>query len=387
MILAVDEILPWGSEAFSGIGPIRTFSGRKVGASDIRDAEALIVRSVTRVDSRLLEGTSVKFVGSATIGMDHLDEAYLKARGIHYTNAAGSNANSVAEYIVAALLVTARRRGWNLSRKSIAIIGVGHVGSKVEEKVRILGLDARLCDPPLRDSTGDSRYGSLADVLDADIITFHVPLTKDGLYPTYHMLNRSVIGRLSKRQFLINSARGSVFDGHENKEALSTGRIEGSVLDVWEGEPRIDYPLLRLVDIGTPHIAGYSLDGKVAGTAMVVEELCRHFNIEYKWDSRYIFPAPRHIRPARALSGQEALHSVVTQAYDIMGDDRDLRALESLPVEEAGRGFDALRNNYNFRPEFRHWIVDLDPEQAALADTFRSLGFQTGTPNPTARKG
>src|SRR5512136_1219353 len=166
MILAVDEAIPYWQEAFVGLGETRPFSGRKLRPVDVKDSDALVVRSVTRVDASLLDGSSVRFVGSATIGLDHFDEPYLKSRGIRYTNAAGSNANSVAEYVTAALLVVAQRKGWNLARKSIGIIGVGNVGSRVERKVQALGMQVALCDPPLRESTGDKKYGFLEDVID-----------------------------------------------------------------------------------------------------------------------------------------------------------------------------------------------------------------------------
>ncbi len=382
MILAIDEAIPYWQQAFSGLGEIRSFSGRKVQAAEVKDADALVVRSVTRADSALLEGSSIRFVGTATIGTDHLDETYLKARGIHFTNAAGSNANSVAEYVTAALLVMAQRKNWDLSRKSIAIIGVGHVGSRVLEKVRALGMRVLLCDPPLRESTGDQRYRNLSDVLSADILTFHVPLTRNGPYPTHHMMDRAQLERLLPGQYLMNSARGAVFDCKALKDILGEGNLEGAVLDVWEGEPRIDYALLDLVDLGSPHIAGYSLDGKVRGTEMIVEELCRHFTIPFRWDSQSIFPRPARIRPASGTQGQDGVRSVVLQAYNILRDDTNLRALKSLPQEEAKTGFDRLRNEYPLRPEFRHYIVDLAPEQAGLAATFRALGFQTAHPEP-----
>ncbi len=385
MIVAVDEVIPYGQEAFAGLGQIRTFSGRKLRPVDVRDADALVVRSVTRVDASLIDGSSVRFVGSATIGMDHIDEPYLKSRGIRFTNAAGSNANSVAEYVAAALLVLAERRGWDLARKSIAIIGVGNVGSRVEKKVRALGMEVALCDPPLRESTGDPKYQFLQDVIDADILTFHVPLTETGPYPTYHMIDRAMLESLSARQFLINSARGSVFDGLALKAALREKRIDGAVLDVWEGEPRIDYSLLDLVEIGSPHIAGYSLDGKVRGTEMIVEELSRFFNLAARWDTRKIFPAPTRIPLPNRIGGQAALHSVVTQAYPILTDDEALRKLRSLSAGEAGAAFDRLRNDYNLRPEFNHYIVDLHSEHAALAGTCRALGFQTAAPESTVK--
>ncbi len=376
MILAVDEAIPYGRQAFAGLGEIRAFSGRRVQAAEIKEADALVVRSITRVDSSLLEGSSVRFVGTATIGTDHLDEAYLKARRIHYTNASGSNANSVSEYITAALLVMAQRNEWNLSRKSIAIVGVGHVGSRVLEKVRALGMRVLLCDPPLRESTGDQRYLSLADVLPADILTFHVPLTRNGPYPTYHMADRALLDRMSPGQYLMNAARGSIFVGDALKAKLVQGQLEGSVLDVWEGEPRIDYSLLDLVDIGSPHIAGYSLDGKVRGTEMIVEELCRHFGIPFRWDSQGIYPKPVRIRPAPGTGGQDAVRSLVLQAYNILRDDSNLRALKSLAPEEAKAGFDRQRNEYPLRPEFRHYVVELPDALSELAPILRGLGFE-----------
>ncbi len=376
MILAVDEAIPYWKEAFSGLGEILTFSGRKVQAAEVRKADALVVRSVTKVDASLLDGSSVQFVGTATIGTDHLEEAYLKDRGIRYTNAAGSNANSVAEYITAALLVMAQRKQWDLATKTLAIIGVGHVGSRVLEKARALGTKVLLCDPPLRESTGDQRYRDLADVLGADILTFHVPLTKSGSYPTFHMVDRAVLERLSPRQYLLNSARGAVFDCPELKSKLSAQGLEGAVLDVWEGEPRIDYSLLDLVDIGTPHIAGYSLDGKVRGTEIILEELCRHFSISPGWDSQSVYPEPVRIRPAQGTRGQDALRSLVLQAYSILRDDSNLRALRSLMPEKARAGFDRLRNEYPLRPEFRHYLVELPPQSDGLVPALEGLGFQ-----------
>jgi len=377
MILAVDDAIPYWREAFVGLGDIRPFSGRNLRPADVRDADALVVRSVTRVDASLLDGSSVRFVGSATIGLDHFDESYLQSRGIRYTNAAGSNANSVAEYVTAALLVVAARKGWDLSRKSIGIIGVGNVGSRVERKVRALGMQVALCDPPLRESTGDTKYKFLEDVIDADILTLHVPLTKSGPYTTFHMIDDQLLGRLSPQQFLLNSARGAVVDCPALRGALSAGALDGAVLDVWEGEPQIDYTLLDLAEIGSPHIAGYSLDGKVRGTEMIFEELCRFFDIPVSWDTRDLYPAPVYLRPPAGSRGQETLRSAVVQAYDILRDDANLRALRALPREEARSAFDRLRNDYDLRPEFRHYMVELNPEQTCLTGTLQALGFQT----------
>jgi erythronate-4-phosphate dehydrogenase len=376
MIIAVDDKIPYWEQAFPPAGEVRPFSGRKVGASDLRDADALIVRSVTRVDASLLEGTRIRFVGTATIGMDHLDEKYLQRRGTYFTNAAGSNANSVAEHVTAALLLTAGRRGWNLARKSMAVIGVGHVGSRVVRKAACLGIETLLCDPPLRETTGDKKYLFLEDVMGADLLTLHVPLTKEGAYPTWHMFDEGLLDRLTARQFLLNTSRGAVIDNRALKRALRAHAIEGAVLDVWEGEPHIDYELLRETDLGSSHIAGYSLDGKIQGTAMILEELCRFFGISFAWDTAGIYPPLARIAPAPGTSGLDAICSVVLQAFDIRVPDANLRALEPLAPEVSASAFDRLRNDYPLRPEFCHFVVELNEGNAELAAPLAELGFR-----------
>ena len=376
MIIAIDEAIPYGKEAFSGLGEVRPFSGRSLKAGEIRDADALIVRSITQVGAPLLDSSNVRFVAAASAGTDHIDRDYLTARGIGFGYAEGCNANSVSEYIVTALHVIAHGRNWRLKDKSLAVIGVGNVGSRVAKKARALGMNVLLCDPPLRDAAGDLRYLLFNDVLGADILTFHVPLTSEGLYPTFHMLDRKTLGCLSERQFLINSSRGAVFDELELKQSLLNGRIEGAILDVWEYEPRIDYSLMDLVDIGTPHIAGSSLDGKIRATEMAREEFCRFFQISSGWDTGAIYPGFRTVNPQRGTDGQEAVRSVLVQAYAIMRDDTQLRELGNLPGEIAAAGFDRLRSEYEFRPEFHHFVVGLTRQHVQLTDIFESLGFK-----------
>jgi len=376
MILAVDERVPYWNDAFGHLGEVRPFAGRKLTPNLVKDADALIVRSITAVNAALLDGSSVRFVGTASVGMDNLDQNYLKSRGIHFTNAAGSNANAVAQYFVAALLVVAQRRGWNLHRTSLGIVGVGHIGSLVEKKARALGMEVQLCDPPLRESTGDSRYRDLRDILDVDILTFHVPLTSEGPYPTRHMVDRSLLQQLTPRQFLINTSRGPVFAGPDLKLGITQAKIAGAVLDVWEGEPRIDFSLLDKTEIGTQHIAGFSFDGKVRGTEMILQELCNFFGLAKQWETRGLYPAARRIRPRKGTSGQDALLSLVLQAYDILQDDHKLRDLKDLPPEKAAPAFDRLRDQYVFRPEFHHFVVELTGSESDLATCVEGLGFQ-----------
>ncbi|NLT66028.1 MAG: 4-phosphoerythronate dehydrogenase [Acidobacteria bacterium] len=376
MIIAVDEVLPFHHEAFSNLGELRPLPGRRIAAADLVDADALVVRTVTRVDKALLHGTSVRFVGGASAGKDHIDEGYLRQNNIHFCYAAGSNAESVSEYVFTALFETAVRKGLDLQNRSLAVIGVGNVGSRVAAKARALGMDVMLCDPPLRDATGDPRYRSFEEVLDADILSFHVPLTLDGPYPTYRMLNRDVLARLSTRQFIINSSRGPVVDGVELKKALQQGRIAGSILDVWEGEPDIDFSLLESVDIGTPHIAGTSLDGKIRATDMIREELSAFFGIESQSLQAAANIENRRLVPDPGSEGAAAVVSVIRKAFDVRSTDKALRDLRFLSRAEAAAGFDRLRNGFPLRPEFRHFTVELAEMHVDLAGVLEALGFQ-----------
>ena len=377
MILTIDESIPYWKEAFSGLGEIRPFSGRNPGKKAIADADALIVRSITKVDATLLEGSNVCFVASASAGIDNIDLSYLRNQGIGFGYAPGCNANAVSEYIVTALCVFAFRRGWNLRGKTLAVVGVGHVGTRVMQKGIAFGMKILLCDPPLREQTGDMRYKDFEEVLEADFLTFHVPLVSNGIYPTHHMLNRKILDRLSPDQVVINTSRGAVFDNKELKEAVREKTIEGAILDVWEGEPQIDYSLLKEIDIGTPHIAGSTLDGKIRATEMVCQALHDFFEIPSPWNGAFAFPEPETIWPEKDCTGQDAILSVLLKAYNILADDENLRKLgssDSLP--EANAGFDLLRSTYRFRPEFHHFIVDLNKHCLQLAGIFKALGFQ-----------
>jgi erythronate-4-phosphate dehydrogenase len=376
MIIAVDQDIPYWEEAFSVFGQIRPFSGRDLKPGNIREVDALVVRTVTPVNASLLDGSAVRFVATASAGVDHIDQEYLKKRDIYFSSAAGSNADSVSEYIITALHIIASRRSWQLKEKSIAVIGVGNVGSRVAKKARVLGMDVRLCDPPLRDSTGDTCYLPLDTVLEADILSLHVPLSFDGPYPTWHMLNSIAFDRLLPEQFILNSSRGEVFESSALKNALRQNRLSGAVLDVWEEEPAIDYSLLELVDIGTPHIAGSSLDGKIRATQMVCDALSKFSGIQCLRIPESVYPEPRLLHPAIGTTGQDAIASVLLQAFELLKKDSGLRALGLAAPEKAAAGFDRLRTQRPLRLEFRHFIVALDKIHIDLAETFRALGFE-----------
>lgn len=378
MIIAVDEAVPYWKEAFSDFGTLRPYSAKELKPADLRDVNVLIVRTVTPVNASLLDGSSVQFVAAASAGTDHVDREFLKSRGIRFSYAAGCNANSVSEYIVTALHHIACRRNWDLKEKSIAIVGVGNVGSRVAEKSRALGMEVLMCDPPLRESTGDPRYRFLDDVLGADILSFHVPLAVEGPYPTRHMVDRKFLERISPLQFLINSSRGAVLDGSEVRTALLERRIEGVVIDVWEEEPRMDFSLLELSDIGTPHIAGNALDGKIRATEMTMKALCEYLDIRPERRIRPIYPEDRVLKPAPETDGQESVLSVLLQAFDLRKEDADLRAQRDATPDMAAEGFERLRTRKPLRPEFPHFIVDLDKRHIHLAGIFTALGFKTG---------
>ena len=376
MIIVVDQALPFWREVFSGLGEVRPFAGNELRPEILRDAGALVVRTVTPVGADLLEGSSVRFVGAASAGMDHADHDYLKRKGIFFCNAAGCNANAVSEYIITALYAVAIRRDWALERKSLAVIGAGHVGSRVACKARAIGMNVLLCDPPLRDATGDGKYLPFESVIGADILTFHTPLTDKGPYPTRHMLNSGVISRLRPDQFLINTSRGEVFDPRELLTALRKKRILGAVLDVWEGEPEINYSLLEFTDIGTPHIAGSTLDGKIRAVTLIRDQLCEFLGITSPLNTDGFYPPVRRIRPKTACSPMETVSQVLREGYDIANDDAALRELASLPENLRGKSFEQLRSAYFLRQEFQHYTAELDEPGCGPADILSGIGFK-----------
>lgn len=277
MKIIIDDKIPYMQEALREIAVEAIYKkGADICASDVRDADALIVRTRTRCDERLLAGSTVKFIATATIGYDHLDTAYLDKAGIAWTNCPGCNASSVAQYVRSVLLLLADEQGLNLSEATLGVVGCGHVGSLVCKVGSELGMRVLVCDPPL----GNPGFVSMAEIeQQADVITFHVPLTDTGRYATRHMADEAFFSRLWRKPFVINSSRGGVIDEKALHHALDSGKVSQAIIDTWENEPLIDLTLLNKVYIGTPHIAGYSADGKANATNMSVQAVCRHFGI------------------------------------------------------------------------------------------------------------
>jgi erythronate-4-phosphate dehydrogenase len=355
MKIIADQNIPIVKETFSGMGEVVTLSGRDIDNGILRDADVLLVRSITKVDEKLLEHTKVKFVGTATIGTDHVDEKYLSEAGIKFASAPGSNADSVAEYIVSALLNLEKKSGFSFSGKSIGIIGCGNVGRRVKKRSSVLGMNCLVNDPPLELSSNESGLMPLDRLLAlSDVVTVHVPLIKTGGYPTYRMIDDRFLGMMKPGAVLINTSRGSVME--EGHIKVNRKKLGGLVLDVWNNEPSIDTGMLDITDIATPHIAGYSYDGKIKGVVMLYDALCDFLGIKNDFDfSRYTCA---NLPQAIDLSdSNDVLFDAVNKAYPIMEDDRNMRRIKGFGDGESGKYFDRLRKEYHIRREFKNFSV------------------------------
>jgi len=381
MKIIVDENIPFAREAFGTLGQVISMPGRDITKANLADARILCVRSVTKVDARLLEGAAVKFVGSATIGTDHLDMEYLDRSEIHYCSAPGCNADSVADYVTASLLYLAGKRRSRLEGKIIGVVGCGNVGSRVVKRAGAMGMTVLENDPPLARQTGDKRYLPLEELFAADYISFHVPLTLKGPDATYHIVNSDFLKRMGSQAILFNTSRGPVADSGALKSALLRGLIGGAVLDVWENEPYVDMELMDLASLATPHIAGYSLDGKINGTAMIYNQICRWLDIEPSWNARLQLPETDHPcidLDAAGRQDEDVLRDAVFTVYPIEKDDSAMRDLRDLPGEARARAFDMLRKNYPGRREFSLTTVRLQNASTRLTARLRGVSFQLG---------
>ena len=379
MKIVADANIPFVSECFSSIGEVTVVGGREITPSVVADVDALVVRSITPVDEKLLAGSKVRFVATATIGFDHVDIDFLGRNNIGFASAPGSNANSAAEYVIAGLLEIGRRYALDLEGSSIGIIGVGNVGSRVAKKCAAMGMDVYLNDPPLQRQTGDAKYLPLEKLFNCDFITFHTPLTFEGQDKTYHLADEKFFKSLKQRCVFVNASRGGVVDSKALKADIRSGRLRAVVLDVWENEPDIEIELLKMVDLGTPHIAGYSLDGKIAGMIMIYKAACEYFDVEPKFDLKDFLPEPAvpelKVNP-NITSDQDVLLSSVQKIYRVDKDDTRLRRVLDKPAENRGEHFDSLRKNYPVRREFQNTRVILKDTNSNLARKLIGIGFK-----------
>ena len=380
MLIVADENIPLLNAFFGDIGEIRRVSGRTMSASDVRDADVLLVRSVTRVNRELLEGSSVRFVGTTTIGTDHIDLGWLEENGIRFSAAPGCNANSVVEYVLSVLSLYAERKVLNdWSQLTVGIVGAGNVGSELAEKLDRLGFSVKLCDPPRAERERNLTFVSLDEVLACDVVTLHTPLTRDSAHPTLQMIGRRELDLLTSRQLLINTGRGEVIDGAALSERLSQADAPLVALDVWEQEPRINPELVGKTWLATPHIAGYSLEGKVQGTEMIYQAVSRFLGLPARKKAGQFLPEPAlsKVSFTSAADEQAAIRIALRACYDPRQDDARLRHIMGVPAsQERGVAFDRLRKDYPVRRECSSLKVQLKGTSKSLHDSFRAIGFK-----------
>ena len=372
MKIVADENIPFLKGVLEPFTKVTYLPGDHISHDVVKDADALIIRTRTICNRKLLEGSSVKFIASATIGFDHIDDKYCKKQGISWTNAPGCNSSSVQQYIAAVLVHVFRKHKLSAADLTLGIIGVGNVGSKVANLGNILGMRVLLNDPPRERREGSAIFTELYDLIhQADIVTLHVPLTFSDPDKTYHMVNNQFLNCLKHDCILINTSRGSVVNEPALKQTLKQGRLKGTILDVWENEPDIDRELLQIVDIGTPHIAGYSQDGKANGTSMSVKALAHYFNLPLGNWYPDLLPAP--VQPEiyldeNAETPETIWYKLIHHTYPIERDDLALR--------KESQYFENLRRNYPVRREFKAYNVVPDNLPFSLTEKTKQLGFQ-----------
>lgn len=376
MKIVADENIPLVKEFFSDMGEVSVHPGRTLKASDVEGASALIVRSVTNVNESLLVKSNISFVGTCTIGIDHLATEYLDTADIEWCSAPGCNANSVVEYVYAALADV----GINWRHQKVGIIGCGNVGGALYRRLKSQNVSLRCYDPFLTSAENED-VTTLADVLACDVICMHTPLTKSGQHPTYHLIGETELALLKPGAVLINAGRGPVIDNTALLTALKKGLHATVILDVWEPEPAINVELLEHVHIGTPHIAGYSYDGKLNGTEMIYQRCCHHFNQPIKHSLSQLVPPLNAdvLRIPHTLSDPfSKVQYAIKQVYDIRADDQRLREAATLSAEygeSIAERFDELRKHYPRRREFHNYNVCTDTLTAEEVSWFTAIGF------------
>ena len=375
MKVVCDSAIPFLKGALEPYCQVVYANGSEINRELVMDADALIIRTRTRCNADLLEGTGVRFIATATIGYDHIDTQWCESHGITWTNAPGCNSWSVQQYIGSLLVTMSRTLGFSFREKTIGVVGVGNVGSKVARLAVLLGFRVLLCDPPRARREGSGQFVSLDEIISrSDIITLHVPLIRDGEDATFHMFDDSRLASMNKNQILINSSRGEVVDGAALKNALAQKSILAASLDVWENEPQIDPQLLSLLFTGTPHIAGYSVDGKATGTTMSVQALGKFFDLPCRdWE---VTEVPQSVQPSEfsidtaGKTPQEVLADAILHTYDIRTDDAALRADTA--------SFEKQRSNYPVRREFPAFCVRTLNDDTGRSTVFlREAGFYT----------
>lgn len=366
-LIICDENIPLADEVFSGLGTVRTVSGRDLKKNNLEGAEILLVRSVTKVDESLLSGTNIKIVATATIGTDHMDTRWLDENGIAWTAAPGCNAVSVAEYVVAILAFMRKKKNFEQNKPRAGIIGLGNVGTEVAKRLTGLGFEVLKNDPPKAEIEQGFHSTPLTDFTDLDLICLHTPLTRSGKHPTFHLIDHDFLARQKKGTLLISAGRGPAIDF----SAIPNNTHISYALDVWEPEPDISLPILKQADFATPHVAGYSLQSKWRGLLMCYDFIKKHTHVQ----TPFIFEPP--IPPPEINLGQKNLtwEDVVLKIYDPLEDTKHTKSalLQNANVAQA---FDQLRKKYPLRHEFDFPLLKGGLFSNNDKKTLISLGFR-----------
>lgn len=379
MRVVVDRYQPYIEGAFRQFGEVIPVATEQMTAKNVREADVIVVRSETRVNRALLKGSRVRFVATATTGTDHVDLEYVRSRGIGFANAPGSNANSVAEYMVAGLFLLCRKFGIRLRGTTLGVVGVGNIGRRVARIGEVLGMRILQNDPPRARSAGGGQFVPLDDLMAADIVTLHVPLTRQGEDATHHLFDAGRIGRMKRGAILVNTSRGGVVETPALKEALASGHLAAAMLDVWEHEPTIDAELVNMAAVATPHVAGYSFEGRLNAVRMMCEAVGRFFGQESVWTGPPALPEPK-VGRLNAYDGEpnrleEKIREIVLQCHPLEDDDRALRTLSGLPMADRPALFRKLRADYPVRREFSATTVAVNAKDSPLSRILSALGF------------
>jgi len=365
-----DENMPFAKEFFGDLGTLHAFSGRNLTADTVKNADVLLVRSITKVNESLLaQNNTLSFVGTATIGVDHIDQTYLNEREVPFYSAPGCNAISVAEYVISSLVVMSERYLIDLFSLKVGIVGAGNTGTRLSEKLTALGIDYVMCDPILAENNKDKRnFVSLDEALACDVISLHVPLTNSGKHATHHLLNEARLSQLTSNQILINACRGEVIDNNALLSLKQKGMQTKLILDVWEGEPNVLHPLIEYTEIASAHIAGYSLEGRARGTEMLYQALCKELNVESNRALNDFLPNPSiNAVQIKQAFDEKLLNQLVKIVYDVRRDDGIFRQ------QIQSKGFDYIRKTYPARREFS--AVTVSAVEQVNDDVPHRLGF------------
>jgi len=371
--IIIDDAVPYAESIFSHLGHVITLPGKSIDAASVKNADALIVRSRTQVNAQLLEGSSISFVGSTVVGLDHVDQAYLESKEIIFYSAQGCNANSVAEYVITVLFNLAEAFDFDLTDKTLGIIGVGNVGQRLYNKAKTLGITCLLNDPPRVEAdpllvTTDN-FVDIDECLTADIISVHTPLTKTGQHPTIDLISEERLTTIKPHQIIINAARGGII----NEQAWIHTQTKANIIDCWENEPNISAELYNTAYIATPHIAGHSLEAKVAGSEMVYDALCHLWKVTQQDDWQHQLPkVEAAIQLKQSISTQTSIAEALNQTHNIRGDDS---AIRSHNIDETHQKYENYRRNF---PIYREWKQHffVKTKNLKLNNLLKSLGFK-----------